>query len=67
MHLGAAMFFTDYSMTPGELAVALEERGFELGVVARAFAHPAERANRPSRAAASCRRNTTTRWIRSWR
>lgn len=29
MHIGAAMFFTDYSMTPAELAVALEERGFE--------------------------------------
>jgi probable F420-dependent oxidoreductase len=29
MHLGAAMFFTDYSMTPGELARALEERGFD--------------------------------------
>jgi probable F420-dependent oxidoreductase len=26
---GAAMFFTDYSMTPGDLAVALEQRGFE--------------------------------------
>jgi len=29
MHLGAAMFFTDYSMSPGELATALEERGFD--------------------------------------
>jgi alkanesulfonate monooxygenase SsuD/methylene tetrahydromethanopterin reductase-like flavin-dependent oxidoreductase (luciferase family) len=29
MHLGAAMFFTDYSMSAGELAKALEERGFE--------------------------------------
>ena len=29
MHVGAAMFFTDYSMTPAELATALEERGFE--------------------------------------
>ncbi len=29
MHIGAAMFFTDYSMTPGELGRALEERGFE--------------------------------------
>ena len=26
---GASMFFTDYSMTPGELGRALEERGFE--------------------------------------
>jgi len=29
MHFGAAMFFTDYSMGPGELGQALEERGFE--------------------------------------
>jgi probable F420-dependent oxidoreductase len=29
MKVGAAMFFTDYSMTPVELARALEERGFD--------------------------------------
>jgi probable F420-dependent oxidoreductase len=29
MDFGAAMFFTDYSMAPDELARALEERGFE--------------------------------------
>ena len=29
MHFGASMFFTDYSMSPADLAVALEERGFE--------------------------------------
>jgi probable F420-dependent oxidoreductase len=29
MQFGAAMFFTDYSMAPGALARALEERGFE--------------------------------------
>jgi probable F420-dependent oxidoreductase len=29
MKVGAAMFFTDYSMTPAELARALEERGFD--------------------------------------
>lgn len=29
MHVGVAMFATDYSMHPAELAVALEERGFE--------------------------------------
>ena len=29
MQFGAAMFFTDYSMRPDELARALEERGFE--------------------------------------
>lgn len=29
MRIGAAMFFTDYSMHPAELGRALEERGFE--------------------------------------
>src|SRR3954454_24800723 len=29
MKFGAAMFFTDYSMTPSELGTALEERAFE--------------------------------------
>ena len=29
MQFGAAMFFTDYSMPPGELGRAMEERGFE--------------------------------------
>jgi probable F420-dependent oxidoreductase len=29
LKFGASMFFTDYSMAPGELGVALEERGFE--------------------------------------
>ena len=29
MEIGAAIFFTDYSMAPTEVAVALEERGFD--------------------------------------
>ena len=29
MELGASIFFTDYSITPVELAVAMEERGFD--------------------------------------
>jgi probable F420-dependent oxidoreductase len=29
MQFGAAMFFTDYSMPPGDLGRAMEERGFE--------------------------------------
>ncbi|MBV8335527.1 MAG: LLM class flavin-dependent oxidoreductase, partial [Alphaproteobacteria bacterium] len=29
MKFGASIFFTDYSISPAELAVALEERGFE--------------------------------------
>jgi probable F420-dependent oxidoreductase len=30
MKFGASMFFTDYSMTPTELALALEQRGFDI-------------------------------------
>jgi probable F420-dependent oxidoreductase len=49
MEIGAAIFFTDYSMAPADLAVALEERGFESLWVAehshipatRRFSHPA--------------------------
>jgi hypothetical protein len=29
MDIGAAIFFTEYSISPAELAVALEERGFD--------------------------------------
>jgi len=29
MQFGAAIFFTDYSMSPGDLGWALESRGFE--------------------------------------
>jgi probable F420-dependent oxidoreductase len=29
LNFGASMFFTDYSMAPGELGAALEQRGFE--------------------------------------
>ncbi len=39
MDFGAAMFFTDYSMTAAELGQALEARGFEFGLGARALAH----------------------------
>jgi alkanesulfonate monooxygenase SsuD/methylene tetrahydromethanopterin reductase-like flavin-dependent oxidoreductase (luciferase family) len=28
MEFGASFFFTDYSITPAQLAVAMEERGF---------------------------------------
>ena len=41
MKIGAAMFFTDYSMSPAELALALEERGFDSDLGAGAFAYPA--------------------------
>ncbi|HUN50455.1 MAG TPA: LLM class F420-dependent oxidoreductase [Candidatus Sulfotelmatobacter sp.] len=29
MHVGASMFFTDYSMSPGDFGLALEARGFD--------------------------------------
>src|SRR5258708_14253896 len=29
MEFGASIFFTDYSISPADLAVALEERGFD--------------------------------------
>jgi len=29
MKFGASIFFTDYSISPAALAVALEERGFD--------------------------------------
>ena len=35
------MFFTDYSMSPAELARALEQRGFDIALGAGAFAYPA--------------------------
>ncbi|MGB9645199.1 MAG: LLM class F420-dependent oxidoreductase [Stellaceae bacterium] len=48
MEIGTAIFFTDYSMAPTDLAVALEQRGFESLWVAehshmpvtRRFTHP---------------------------
>ena len=48
MEIGASIFFTDYSMAPTELAVALEQRGFDSLWVAehshmpvtRRFTHP---------------------------
>src|SRR5215472_13049387 len=48
MEIGAAIFFTDYSMAPTELAMALEQRGFDSLWVAehshmpvtRRFTHP---------------------------
>src|SRR5260370_20008966 len=48
MQFGASIFFTEYSMAPTELAVALEERGFNSLWVAehshipvtRRFTHP---------------------------
>ena len=60
MEFGASMFFTDYSMGPGELAQALEARGFEFGLGARALAHPAVAADLRFPRAASCPSSITT-------
>jgi probable F420-dependent oxidoreductase len=48
MDFGASMFFTDYSMTPAELAQALEARGFE-SVWAPEHSHiPSSRLSQPA-------------------
>ena len=39
MDFGALMFFTDYAISAVDLARALEERGFEVDLGARALAH----------------------------
>ncbi len=59
MEVGAAIFFTDYSISPAELAVALEERGFDSLWVAE---HRTSRFRgaRRRRVAANCRSDTTT-------
>ena len=59
MHFGAAMFFTDYSMAPGELGRALEERGFEFALGAGAFAY-----SRVARFAVSGRRRSAEAVLR---
>ncbi|HVQ98035.1 MAG TPA: LLM class flavin-dependent oxidoreductase, partial [Mycobacterium sp.] len=48
MDFGASMFFTDYSMGPGELGQALEVRGFE-SVWAPEHSHiPSSRLSQPA-------------------
>ncbi len=42
MHIGAVMFFTEYSMQPVALGRELEQRGFEIFVGAGTFARAAE-------------------------
>ena len=59
MKFGAAMFFTDYSMTPAALARALEDRGFE-SVWAPEHSHIPLSRKSPFVYAGSCRRSTTT-------
>ena len=67
MKFGASMFFTDYSMTPAELARALEDRGFDI-VWAPEHSHiPSSRKTPFVLRVANCRSATTMRWTRSSR
>ena len=63
MEFGASIFFTDYSISPAELAVALEERGFDALWAAEHSHIPASRRTR-RRAAASSPSGITTSWTR---
>ena len=45
MDFGASIFFTEYSISPAELAVALEERGFDSLWVADSHFRVARRFN----------------------
>ena len=64
LKFGVSMFFTDYSMAPGALGQALEQRGFE-SVWAPEHSHIPLSRKSPFPAAAICRSNTMTRWTRS--
>jgi len=66
MDFGAAMFFTDYSMAPGELARALEARGFE-SVWAPEHSHIPTSRKTPFPQGGNCRNNTPKRWTPSCR
>ena len=58
MEFGASIFFTDYSITPAELAVAIEERGLH-SVWAAEHSHiPVPRRTRPP--TANWQNDTTT-------
>jgi len=59
MDFGAAMFFTDYSMTPAELGQVLEARGFE-SIWAPEHSHILARARHRLHRAASSRSGITT-------
>ena len=65
MYFGAAMFFTDASMTPTELGPLLEQRGFESLWVPEHSHIPLVR-TKQFRAARNCRAPITTSWTHSW-
>jgi alkanesulfonate monooxygenase SsuD/methylene tetrahydromethanopterin reductase-like flavin-dependent oxidoreductase (luciferase family) len=52
---GASIFFTDYSITPAELAVALEKRGFDPVWAAKHSHIPVPRKTPAPGRSASCR------------
>ena len=58
MQFGASMFFTDYSMGPADLAMALEARGFE-SIWAPEHSHIPLSRRSPWAAAANCQSNIT--------
>ena len=59
MKYGIAIFFTDYSIGPVDMGVALEERGFE-SLWAPEHSHIPLTRKSPTRRVAICRKNTTT-------
>ena len=66
MEFGAALFFTDYAISATDLAVALEERGFE-SLWAPEHSHIPLSRRSPFPPAATCRANTPRRWTHSSR
>ena len=60
MEFGCTIFFTDYSMTPADLAVAMEERGLDSVWVAGSTRYSGAAQGLRRRAAASCRSAITT-------
>ena len=60
MDFGASIFFTDYSISPAELAVALEERGFDSLWAAEHSHIPVPRAHARSPAVVNWRSATMT-------
>ena len=64
MKFGGAMFFTEYSMTASELAVALEERGYD-SVWAPEHSHIPLSRKTPFPGGGELP-NMPTRWTRSW-
>jgi alkanesulfonate monooxygenase SsuD/methylene tetrahydromethanopterin reductase-like flavin-dependent oxidoreductase (luciferase family) len=67
MKIGVSMFVTDYGITPGELAQASEERGFESLWMPEHTHIPTSRKSPWGQAGPTCQTCTSRRSIRSWR